>query len=700
MERIEMNLRERWEKQNNSVKLLLKKLRRHDTFVVAVAVVIALVLCGGLIYMSTPVVAASARDQVVEKESKNNEKTTEKLDELHEYLTDLDKMIVKNQKGIDSYYEKTKNDRLSDEKTTNDVNEKVSGMGTNLKNIHSTVNATESRIESLKELIESGNGENRDKVSKEFDKINSDLDDIQKEYENLKNQNKELIDELDKEIRKEVKNGDEKITNDTSARYADLFDKLSRFDEELQKRDTESVSDLKKEFTSLSEALGERIDEKIDNYSSENKVMGDKINEKLENYNIESKARGDRIDEKIEIINSEMNADMAGLKGYIDEKSSGINTKLDQVFQRVSNGKRLLASALLTKGVKINEDATFTEFVRAIENIPSQVVIDSGDTAASIVYDYHYHTDGKGKTCGDNIVSGDRKGGCYNTPVYHRHSSACYKTINVYRISTKKDTHTICHVKDYHDGTPVFSYECTHCGAKFNNTNPSHEEIVYSIDEVRSRNGKLVDIITQTKMVCNKSESYIEGYVPSCGYAHGQVVSAHIKFNGRNSKYNSTVPAIDTSRSLNLQSISANALMKPFEDMDLQNYLMEEQQDDVTDIEEEDGKDNSQTNLQDISEAEDEKENVKAEDVQNKDVQSKNEQATQSASSDSADNLTISEETMSTDNALTDESIIEDRNDADEKEDEKNTDNNEITEADNIEAAANSGSAAEQKEKD
>ena len=138
-----MKLKERWEKQNNSVKLLLRKLRRHDTFVVAVAVMIALVLCGGLIYMSTPVVAASARDQVVQSENENNEKTTEKLDELHNCLTDLDEMIVKNQKGIDSYYEKTKNERLSDAKNANDVNEKVSGLGTNLKNIHSSVNSTE-----------------------------------------------------------------------------------------------------------------------------------------------------------------------------------------------------------------------------------------------------------------------------------------------------------------------------------------------------------------------------------------------------------------------------------------------------------------------------------------------------------------------------------------------------------------------------
>ena len=61
-----MKLREKWEKQNNSVKLLLKKLKRHDTMVVAVAVVIALVLCGGLIYLSTPVVAASAKEEFAE----------------------------------------------------------------------------------------------------------------------------------------------------------------------------------------------------------------------------------------------------------------------------------------------------------------------------------------------------------------------------------------------------------------------------------------------------------------------------------------------------------------------------------------------------------------------------------------------------------------------------------------------------------
>lgn len=628
MERNEMNLRERWEKQNNSVKLLMKKLRRHDTFVVTVAVVIALVLCGGLIYMSTPVVAASARDQVVEKENKNNEKTTEKLDELHNYLTDIDKMIVKNQKGIDSYYEKTNNDRIEGDKTTDTVKEKVVGLGTDLRNIHTSVNSTETRIESLKELIESGNGETREKAAKEFDAIGKDIENIKIEYENVKKQNKDLMEKLDGAIRTEVKNGNEKISTDSIKRYEELLSKLTEFDKELEKRNVESVADLKSEFESLSEALGKRVDEKIDdynseskargealdqkieNYNSDNKAMGDALGEKIENYNSESKARGDKIDERITNVNSDINnninANINGIKGYIDEKTAGISNKLDQVFQRVSNGKKLLASALLTKGVKIKEDATFMEFARAIEKIPTQVVVDSGDTAASIEYDYHYHKDGRGQNCGDNLVATDRYGGCFTTPVYHRHSDACYRTVNTYIISTTKDTRNRGHVKDYHDGTPVYSYECKYCGARFNDTHARHEETVYSLEEARDRNGRVERVITDTVLVCNKNESTVEGYSPSCGFAHGQVVSAHIKFNGRYSGYNSTVPAIKSSGALRSRnSIVTKAIKAPITNLDINlddiNSRLEEMKSYEEDVEKDEEKEEIADNTNNTS---------------------------------------------------------------------------------------------------
>ena len=52
-----------------------------------------------------------------------------------------------------------------------------------------------------------------------------------------------------------------------------------------------------------------------------------------------------------------VNVDINGLKQHIDTNVKTVNDKLDQVFGRVSNGKKLLASALLTKGVKVDEDA-------------------------------------------------------------------------------------------------------------------------------------------------------------------------------------------------------------------------------------------------------------------------------------------------------------------------------------------------------
>ena len=94
-----MNFKEKWTKQNNSVKLLLKKLRRHDTFVVAIAVVLAMSLCAGLIYFSTPVVTATAREELEQSERENNEKTIEKLDELSVYLDGLDKSITEGKDG-------------------------------------------------------------------------------------------------------------------------------------------------------------------------------------------------------------------------------------------------------------------------------------------------------------------------------------------------------------------------------------------------------------------------------------------------------------------------------------------------------------------------------------------------------------------------------------------------------------------------
>ena len=69
----------------------------------------------------------------------------------------------------------------------------------------------------------------------------------------MKKQNKDLMEKLDGAIRTEVKNGNEKISTDSIKRYEELLSKLTEFDKELEKRNVESVADLKSEFEFLSE---------------------------------------------------------------------------------------------------------------------------------------------------------------------------------------------------------------------------------------------------------------------------------------------------------------------------------------------------------------------------------------------------------------------------------------------------------------
>lgn len=122
-------------------------------------------------------------------------------------------------------------------------------------------------------------------------------------------------------------------------------------------------------------------------------------------------------------LNSAIGTHNENVRGYIDALKSFLSEKLDQVFTYVSNGKKLLASALLTKGVTIQEDATFSEFADAIISVPQTIQV--GELPGTIEYDYHYHLDADRNHVGE-VKTNDRQGGCYTVAVYHTHSDSCY----------------------------------------------------------------------------------------------------------------------------------------------------------------------------------------------------------------------------------------------------------------------------------
>ena len=238
----EMKFKKRNDKANNSIRALLKKLKRHDTMVVAIAVVLALALSGGLIYVSTPVVAGAAKEEFIESERETNELTKEKLQEIHDYLEELDRVVTRNQDSLSAINEKTESTETRDsinnslsssteklhtqskeiksdtqkiivetEKITNTISEKVTELDGKLDDVHKNINTTITKIEELRSEFEETNRHNAEQIKKSFEEINTELTTIQKDYEDATKKTRELTIKLNAELEKLVKDGNEDL---------------------------------------------------------------------------------------------------------------------------------------------------------------------------------------------------------------------------------------------------------------------------------------------------------------------------------------------------------------------------------------------------------------------------------------------------------------------------------------------------------
>ncbi|MCR5156998.1 MAG: hypothetical protein K6C96_09985 [Butyrivibrio sp.] len=569
-----MNLKEKWSKQNNSVKLLLKKLKRHDTLVVGIAVVIATALCGGLIYLSTPVVTATAREELKQDEMANNEKTVEKLDELKEYLNGIDKTVAENQKNLSIYSEKTSENHKETgeltERMTNTVTEKVVGLDKDMQELRNLINKTEASIEVLKQSMEKNGSDNRSKVEKEITNLYVELEKIENKYSETQENTKNLM----VEIQSAVKSGNKDLSKEMQDRYQDLLDRLAQTDSKLTEQSKTSLADFKTELSSISNSINNnfaRIDSTINNgmNSMSNEITG--VNNKIVGVNSEitnvkngiagvnnevSNVKNDiagvnnevsnvnngiaGVNNEITNVNSEIvgvKGDLTELKSYIGTEMGSVNKQLKEVFTYVSDGKKLVASALLTKGIKVREDATFAEIAAGIMEFESEYTLPGGEIPGEVEYTYHYHTDASGAECDDELVGEDRKGGCYTKEVHHVHDRDCYETEIVYYYDTNKDVVMVSYEGDYYTGEAFYKFHCNFCGKTYVSTGSGHVEKTTSLNQVKNRNGVLKKSEEKKTKICAYEDDELEGYATSCGYIHGQVTGAKLKFKGKGVDY-------------------------------------------------------------------------------------------------------------------------------------------------------------------
>lgn len=550
-----MILREKFEKPNNSIRQLMKKLKRHDTVVVAIAVFIALVLCGGLIYLSTPVVANNAVEEYQERGKEENELTREKLREIKDYLTELDKLVCDNKEGIDSIYETTNEIRENNNKEINNkevnsatdtslikstITEKMISLDKSVTEIHTSIEKTNEKISEIEKMIISENQSNKKEISDGFASINEQLSVIKGQYTQIQENNLALANE----IKKVVNEGDKQINSALNEKYSELIVKLDEMNTGMENRSKETIDTFRTDMQALSNdidgrfaELGNSVDSNFvsltgnvdSGFQGVNNNLNNKVSQLDENMNnrfgsLEENVNSynENVASRIDSHNEKIDSDISGLKSMLETEIGSMNSKLDQVFQSVSEGKRQVASALLTKGITVSSDASFSEISKAIIEMEPTI-------PGEVEYIRHYHVDGNGEQCEGEEVTGARRGGCFTEEKKHEHLPECYEEHIEYTYNTNRDVENQGNAFKV-DNEQYYYYYCTYCGKRFTNPNPNHNEYTTDPDIIKERGG---DNITRKKVrtpsLCKyKNEDKVYG--SSCGYMNGQIIEARIKY--------------------------------------------------------------------------------------------------------------------------------------------------------------------------
>lgn len=400
--------------------------------------------------------------------------------------------------------------RLENEEAQKQADEKVIILSEKLKELHIQIQEAQEDVAQMRVSVEAKAEAGQEEMKVSFNQIQKKLELIQLAYHETQEEIKELLADL-------KQNADEN--------HSELIKTLEGMETQMEQSSQSGMTMLTESMNQLSQNYEKSIGSLKNEMNSTFLNMDSGISEQFQSLNKTIENRCDGVFEKVG--NSEER-----IVQLLDSAITKLDSRLETVFTYVSSGKQLLASALLTKGIDCNPDATFNEIYQKILDIPQELLIGVEQVPGSISYEYHYHIDGEGNNTHqeNNPIQGgcytipvyhihqgssSTQGGCYTTPVYHSHSSGCYETIN----SGEYGCHTI---RSWDAGGGYKYYEMS-CGQTIHGTNSSHGHTVLNC----SRGGKL----EYYALGCGKNGSTVEGYRPGCGLNDGQITAAHIVYN-------------------------------------------------------------------------------------------------------------------------------------------------------------------------
>lgn len=398
----------------------------------------------------------------------------------------------------------------------------VNQLLSNLEEAHTDISLTQQEIAGVLQDMDELDAGRMEEILVRFTGIHTNLSEIQA-----------VMDQAHGEIQGMI----EALQSSENKKQQELLATLTRMDASFSETSTGNLEQLllsletqtegiQNWFANLSSHVDQNFDSLADtvtNIGEEAATNKEEMVSRFENRFSDLSTSVSSVNQAVADNQGELINRIAELENHASANFSQLKQDVQSVFQRASDGKQLLASALLAKNVPITKDATFREFYDAILRVEQQLVIGVEQVPGTISYDYHYHT-------GDSVNGS----GCYTKKLYHQHSPACYSratcTVTVHANGgfwSEGDTWCGCHGNVHIIKQNVIRKHSS-CGAADNYGQISFTE--HHGPGIDGFHGYDSSTHTYDKLSCGMTNATFVGWDVGCGFVDGQIIGAHILY--------------------------------------------------------------------------------------------------------------------------------------------------------------------------
>ena len=442
--------------------------------------------------------------------TKVNEIRTD-MESIHTDVTKTLEEISRIMQEMDAQKKQDNTDHKESITEINRINESVQSVNQTVSKLEERLNTSYENLKNLVQEVRTTEEKNRELWTQEQTQLTEQQKQLLKEVEESRQETIRSLALVESNLKNMLESDMVQITAAFGSLTAELqtrVQELSALLENRMNRVDQNLSGLDKNVTGLGNnisGLSENVNglnENVDGVGKNVESLFTRIGEMDNGMQTNLTTLQQTFAKQFGDLNVSAGQNTEELKSYLEELNNGLKQDMNQVFTSVSNGKKKLASALLTKGVSTNEDATFAQLAEAILNIDQKLVIGVEEIPGTIRYQYHYHVDASGNQ--PHTEKSDTAGGCYTGTHGHVHSveDGCYKeeSYHVHR--------------DDCSGYPVWV-----------DWAPGVEPywgFIYTCGEPANA--------TRRVLICSKQAGSTDYYVPSCGLADGQIIGAEIVY--------------------------------------------------------------------------------------------------------------------------------------------------------------------------